>query len=142
MGYSFKVPERNTKTAEPISERAKEGTRILYRTLQIINFFKKLNPKLLYIIENPRGMMRHDKRMKKLPYRETTFYYLYEDNRRKPTDFWSNFPLKLRQREKGVKYDYIPITKINSIEKRYYIPPLLVSDMLKQMQDKYEQNEI
>ena len=55
LAYSLK--ERNTKTAEPYSERAKQGTDILYRTLKVIRFFKSKNPNLLFIIENPRGMM-------------------------------------------------------------------------------------
>jgi len=85
-------------------------------------------------------MMRLDKRMKKLPFRETTFYCLYGDNRRKPTDFWSNFPLKLKQLDDNEKCKYTPITKLKCIEMRYYIPPLLVADMLEQMKKAYIQN--
>jgi site-specific DNA-cytosine methylase len=132
LSYIFK--ERVINTAEPLSARAKLGTKILYRTLAIINFFKKINPKLLYIIENPKGMMRNDKRMKKLPYMDTTHYCLYGDARQKTTDFWSNFQLDLKKGnpddcfKNGRKKLLIEQTK--NIEERYYIPSQLVSDML------------
>jgi hypothetical protein len=88
LAYVFK--ERNTKNAKPKSARAKQGTAILYRTLEIIEYFQKINPKLVYVIENPRGMMRLDEKVMKLPHRDTTLYCLYDDVRRKPTDFFNN----------------------------------------------------
>ena len=33
--------ERDPKTAKPFSKRAKEGTKILYKTLEIIKYFQK-----------------------------------------------------------------------------------------------------
>ena len=63
---AYPLKERNTQTAEPYSERAKLGTKILYKTLEIINYAKKLNPNLKFVIENPSAMMRHDKKIKKL----------------------------------------------------------------------------
>ena len=41
---SYPLKERNTETAEPYSDRAKTGTKILYKTLQIINFFFEIKP--------------------------------------------------------------------------------------------------
>lgn len=84
---AYPLRERNPETAEPYSDRAKMGTKILYRTLDIIKFFKKINPHLFFVIENPRGMMRKDRRMKKLILNHT-LYCLYGDQRRKPTDFF------------------------------------------------------
>jgi site-specific DNA-cytosine methylase len=133
LAYPFK--ERDTQTAEPISERAKLGTKILYKTLTIINFFKKINPDLLYIIENPRGMMRMDKRMKRLPYMTTTYYCLYGDKRRKPTDFWSNFPLHLKEETPQQNCDaknLVRVADISAIEEKYFIPAPLVRDMITQ----------
>jgi hypothetical protein len=127
--YAYTFKERNTKTAEPYSDRAKIGTAILYKTLEIIIYFKQKNPNLKWVIENPRGMMRHDKYMKKLP-RETTSYDLYGDKRWKPTDFFSNVKLDLKPftktflKDKHVKIDDI------SVAERYAIPPKLVEAIL------------
>lgn len=132
---AYRLKERDTKTAEPYSDRAKIGTKILYRTLTIINYFKKINPKLLYIIENPHGMMRHDKKMLKLPYYTSTYYCLYGDSRAKYTDFWSNFELILKT---GSSIDcfknkkQVLIAKISKIEDKYKMPPSLIRDMINQ----------
>lgn len=135
---AYPLKERDTKTAEPKSERAKMGTRILYKTLQVINFFIKLNPDLCYVIENPRGMMRYDKKMKKLPYMTTTCYCLYGDERGKPTNFWSNFPLKLKEGTPQSDCWQNGETKIRvagdtrNIEERYFIPAPLIRSIFKQ----------
>jgi hypothetical protein len=120
---SYPLKERNIETAEPISERAKLGTKILYRTLRIISFFKKINPYLRFVIENPKGMMRNDKRMKKLQLK-TTLYYYYGDKRRKMTDFFSNFTLTLIQDGKTPK----KISQIVDLplNDRYKIPKQLI----------------
>jgi site-specific DNA-cytosine methylase len=129
LAYPFK--ERDTKTAEPFSERAIEGTKILYQTLKIINYFKKLNPDLKFVIENPRGMMRLDKRMKKMPYIATTSYCSYGDNRFKPTDFFSNYPLHLKalREDCGVTINIQDIRKLND---RYKIPSKLIKEIITQ----------
>ena len=137
LAYPFK--ERDTKTAEPKSERARVGTQILYKTLQIIDFFKSINPKLLYVIENPRGMMRHDKRIKKLPNNNTTLYCLYGDVRRKPTDFFNNVPdgLDLKPPEMTCKGKKLVGVVDLPLDKRYAIPPKLVRDILTRMVEAY-----
>jgi hypothetical protein len=48
-----------------------------------------MNPKLIFFIENPRGMLR------KMPFmqdfkRHTVWYCQYGDERAKPTDIWTN----------------------------------------------------
>lgn len=135
---SYPLKERDTKTAEPISERAKLGTKILYKTLEIINYFKELNPKLLFIIENPRGMMRNDKKIKKL-IRNTTLYCLYGDKRMKPTDFFSNFEMLLRDESKCPNKTVVVVDL--PLNDRYKIPSKLIKDMLTQMKEKYESIE-
>ena len=131
----YPLRERNPQTAEPYSDRAKLGTKILYKTLTIINYFKKLNPKLKYTIENPRGMMRFDKRMKKLPNLETTAYCLYGDIKYKPTDFWSNFKMNLKPviPPSGCKHE--PITALK-LTQRYSIPGKLIKQILTQSKKK------
>ena len=140
LAYPFK--ERNTKTAEPYSERAKIGTKILYKTLQIIEYFKKQNPNLLFVIENPRGMMRLDKKMKKLPL-ETTTYCAYGDFKRKPTDFFNNVPngLGLKPLAPCPNPDIIlPVQDIGRLDDRYSIPSKLIKDILLRMMNEYKRN--
>jgi site-specific DNA-cytosine methylase len=124
--------ERNTQTAEPISERAKIGTKILYKTLEIIKYFLDLNPNMKYCIENPQGMMRKDKQMKEL-YRETTFYALYGDTKWKMTDFWSNYILDLKKPIKAnVDKSKMKLTAYLPLNQRYYMPPKLIRQILNQ----------
>lgn len=114
---------RDIKTAQPLNEKGELGTKILYRTLKIIDYFKRKNPNLAYVIENPRGMMRNDPKMKELP-RFTTSYNLWGDDRYKPTDFWSNLPLKL-PKPRLPKGDYKRIGQL-SLKNRYKIPSKLI----------------
>jgi len=135
---AYRLKERNTKTATPYSARAKQGTAILHRTLDIIRYFEKLNPKMLFVIENPRAMMRYDERIQKVPYRETTLYCLYNDpERRKPTDFFNNVNLHLKDPETKCTIKSLVNTASLPLNKRYAIPPKLVKTILDQMVEKY-----
>lgn len=136
---AYRLKERNTKTAEPKSARAREGTAILHKTLEIIKYFQSKNPKMLYTIENPRGMMRHDKKIKTLPNRETTLYCLYGDFKRKPTDFWSNFPMGLKPHtEKCMGKNVISnLANLPTIEQRYSIPSKLIRKILTEAKEQY-----
>jgi hypothetical protein len=134
----YRLKERDVETAKPLSERAKIGTKILYKTLEIIEYFLKKNPKLLFIIENPRGMMRKDKEMKKLA-RETTLYCLYGDFKRKPTDFWNNFPqgLGIDQETKQCPNKVTPVQDLKTIDERYSMPSKLIKHFLEEFKDQY-----
>lgn len=124
---AYRRKERNTKTAEPLSDRAKLGTKILYKTLEIIRYFKRLNPDLNFVIENPMGMMRKDSKIQKL-IRNTTNYCLYGDKRKKPTDFFSNINLDLKQPVK-CGFETVPTAYI-PLKERYKIPSSLVKHIL------------
>ena len=116
---------RNIETAEPISEKAKIGTKILYKTIEIIKYFLSKNPNLGFVIENPRGMMRKDKKIKEFIY-NFTYYCNYGDDRTKPTNFFSNYPLKLSDNIcRGTKQ----VQLIPRIE-RYKIPKKLTAHIL------------
>ena len=137
---AYPLKERNTKTATPYSARAKEGTAILHRTIDIISYFKKLNPHILFTMENPRGMMRHDTEVKKLPHVDTTLYCLYNDVRYKPTDFFNNVGpdgLNLKAPVRGKCKDTIGVVDL-PLNKRYEIPAKLARDILTKMVDKYK----
>jgi len=73
----------------PKSNNAMLGVQIVQKTLDIINYFLTINPKLIWFIENPRGKLRKLDVMQNLP-RTTIMYCQYGDNRMKPTDIWSN----------------------------------------------------
>lgn len=73
------------KNHKPITEEAKNGLKIIKKTLEII---EELKPKF-YIIENPMGMLRVQEMMLKYP-RQTITYCQYGEKRMKPTDIWTN----------------------------------------------------
>ena len=132
---AYPLKERNPATAEPIKERAKIGTKILYRTLDIIEFFKTKNPNLLYVLENPRGMMRKDKRIKKLIL-NNTLYCLYGDKRRKSTDFFSNFPLDLKFDTKCPNKT-VGVVDL-PLDERYKIPSKLIKHIFDEFYKQYK----
>ena len=136
--FAYRLKERNTKTSTPYSARAKEGTAILRQTLKIIKYFQKLNPELLFVMENPRGMMRHDPEVKKLPNRDTTLYCLYGDVRYKPTDFFNNVPKGLELKEgKSCNKPTVLVARL-PLNKRYEIPAKLSREILETMRDAYK----
>ena len=75
----------------PKSDYAKFCDKVNTHVIDMINELLKINPKLIYFIENPRGGMRKMNFMKDMP-RYTVTYCQYGDNRMKPTDIWTNHP--------------------------------------------------
>ena len=75
----------------PKSDYAKFCDKVNKHVIEMINEFLKINPNMIYFIENPRGGMRKMNFMKDLP-RYTVTYCQYGDNRMKPTDLWTNHP--------------------------------------------------
>lgn len=94
------VKHRQPGTGKALTEEAKEGDRILRRTLLIIRYFLKKNPNLKFCIENPLGFMRKMKELSSFE-RYTTSYSAYGFPVSKPTDFWTNFHLSLKPRQPG-----------------------------------------
>jgi hypothetical protein len=73
----------------PTSEYAKKCDLVNLHLINLINEWLKINPQIIYFIENPRGMLR------KMPFmaglkRHTVWYCKYGDKRAKPTDIWTN----------------------------------------------------
>jgi site-specific DNA-cytosine methylase len=135
MGLCQKVPKRDKDTYKAISPEAVLGDKLLKRTLTIIRYFKKLNPYLKWVIENPSAMMAKQPSVMKLQ-KSTTTYCHYGSNKYKPTDFFNNFSLKLKpkctqlNRHVGnFKHARIAYMRLNE---RYAIPPLLIKDIFKQ----------
>ena len=75
---------------KPKTKEAEVGIRIAQKTADIIEYYKTLNPGLLFLVENPRGVLRKlgvfDNK-----YLQTAWYCQYGDTRAKPTDLWTNF---------------------------------------------------
>lgn len=94
------VHHREAGTGRALSDAARHADRIVRHTLKMIRYWQKRNPGLMFCIENPRGHLRHLPEMQSL-YRTTTQYSFYGFPIRKTTDFWTNFPLVLKQRGSG-----------------------------------------
>ena len=77
---------------EPKTDTAKLGIALVQKTLEIIDYYSKRNPDLLYYIENPRGVLRKLGLLDKVPFHHTISYCQYGDERMKPTDIWTNNP--------------------------------------------------
>lgn len=72
----------------PKDDRVFHGIAMVKKAIELID---ELKPKLGWIIENPRGMLRKQAFMQDLP-RRTITYCQYGDFRMKPTDLWGDVP--------------------------------------------------
>jgi site-specific DNA-cytosine methylase len=92
---SEKRPSRNARTPyQALTARGTIGDALLNKTLEIIAWCEEQNPAVLWVIENPKGMMRLQPQMEKLS-RTTVTYCQYGDGKKKPTDLFNNFNLSL-----------------------------------------------
>ena len=71
------------------TEYAQKCDRTNKHWIKLIKEWRKINPNLLYFIENPRWILRHMDFMQQFP-RYTVWYCKYWDDRAKPTDIWTN----------------------------------------------------
>ena len=69
-------------------DRVYDGIAMVKKAISLID---EIKPKLGWLIENPRGMLRKLKFMQELP-RRTITYCQYGDFRMKPTDLWGIVP--------------------------------------------------
>ena len=77
------------KDHTPKSENALKGVEFVKKTKEIIKHFLKINPNLVFYMENPRGKLRKLDVVKNIE-RTTIWYCKYGDKRAKPTDIWTN----------------------------------------------------
>jgi len=80
---------RQLPNLEPKTNTAIIGEQLIYKTLEIINYFTPT----YWFIENPRGLLRHFPPMKALPHCHLVYYSNYEYPMSKPTNIWSNIRL-------------------------------------------------
>ena len=96
-GISHHRKKEEDGNLTPISDYAKFCDKVNTHVIDLINELLKLNPNMLYFIENPRGGLRKMNFMKELP-RYTITYCQYmldvpvEERCMKPTDIWTNHP--------------------------------------------------
>lgn len=90
---------------EPKTEYAVKCDSVNQHWIGLIKEWLEINPKLIFFIENPRGILRHMDWMKEFK-RHTVWYCKYGDNRAKPTDIWTNSEKWIpRPMCKNFKYD-------------------------------------
>lgn len=88
----------------PVSSYAKKCDSVNQNMLSLIDQWLKINPHMVFFIENPRGMLRKMPWMQKYP-RKSVCYCQYGDSRMKPTDIWTN-SLTWEPREMCSNYKY------------------------------------
>jgi hypothetical protein len=87
--YTIAAISTHRNGTEPKTDYAKKCDAVNLHFLKLIDEWLKINPKMIFFIENPRGMMRKMPFMRGLS-RVTIWYCQYGDDRAKPTDIWSN----------------------------------------------------
>jgi hypothetical protein len=74
---------------EPKTDYAKKCDEVNQHFIGLIKEWLKINPDMVFFIENPRGMLRKMPFMQEFK-RHTIWYCQYGDDRAKPTDVWTN----------------------------------------------------
>lgn len=87
--YTIAAISTHRNGTEPKSEYAKKCDQVNVHFIGLIKEWLKLNPNMVFFIENPRGMLRKMPFMQEFK-RHTIWYCQYGDDRAKPTDIWSN----------------------------------------------------
>ncbi len=87
--YSVMALSKHRNGVIPKTEYAKKCDNVIIHCLELIKYYLSINPKLIYTIENPRGMLRKMPFMRGLE-RKTVWYCRYNYPIAKPTDIWTN----------------------------------------------------
>lgn len=87
--YTIAAISTHRNGTEPKSDYAKKCDRVNQHWISLIKYWLQLNPKMVFFIENPRGMLRKMPWMQEFK-RHTVWYCQYGDDRAKPTDIWTN----------------------------------------------------
>ena len=87
--YTIAAISTHRNGTEPKSDYAKKCDAVNKHFISLIDEWLLINPKMVFFIENPRGMMRKMPFMQRFK-RHTVWYCTYGDDRAKPTDIWTN----------------------------------------------------
>ena len=113
---------------EPKTEAARNANLLIAKTIEIINYYLDLNPKMFYLIENPRGRLQHYQPMIDFAKYKTLVYYInYGHQNAKPTNIWSNVELwtEKQERKQMIKWQ-----NIRGFEARNSIPAKLIYKLI------------
>lgn len=115
----------------PKSKEAIKAVQILEKTLHIIDVIKPRH----FIIENPRGALRHMPQMKSINFRHTVSYNDYGFEYYKPTDLFTNTPgLQLIKIKTCVNKNFAgSILSLDNAFNRSKVPGQLVHSILTQL---------
>ena len=103
--YTIAAISTHRNGTEPKSEYAKKCDKVNQHVISLIKDWLKINPKMTFTFENPRGMLRHMPFMQEFT-RHTIWYCKYGDDRAKPTDIWTNLKnWNPREMCRNYKYD-------------------------------------
>lgn len=127
----------------PKSDTARLGIALVKRTIEIINFYKRINPNLIWFIENPMGVLRKMPFMQSLK-RNTVTYCKYGDTRMKPTDIWTNSTWTPRPRCKNGDKCHVAAPRgsrtgtqgLKNAKYRGVIPPNLFIEIFKSINNE------
>lgn len=103
--YTIAAISTHRNGTEPKSDYAKKCDDVNQHFIGLIKEWLIINPKMIFFIENPRGMLRHMEWMQEFK-KHTVWYCQYGDDRAKPTDIFTNSTTwKPRQECRNYKYD-------------------------------------
>lgn len=148
--YSVAAIWKHRKSTIAISEYAIKSDRVNYRLFGLIREYLKVNPSLIFFIENPRGMYRKMEFVKGIR-RVTVWYCKYGDFRAKPTDIFTNSsvwfgrsPCKRNNEfcshEKSPKGSNLGTTRLNGSYERSKIPIPLITEIIDSVLDPIHSN--
>jgi hypothetical protein len=117
----------------PKTSEAKKALQIVEKTIWIIKHF---NPDY-FIIENPRGALRHLPQLRAIPFRHTVSYSDYGFDYYKPTDLFTNIPfLKLAEiKRDDTKTFTNSVPNLKSAFERSFVPGTLIETIFNQIQN-------
>jgi len=87
--YSIASISTHRDKQKPKTDYAKQCDKTNKHFIALIKQWLKINPDMVFFIENPRGMLRHMDFMQEFT-RQTIWLCKYGDDRAKPTDIWTN----------------------------------------------------
>lgn len=87
--YTISAISIHRNGIEPKTPYAKKSDAVNTHLVKLIKRWLKINPNMVFFIENPRGMLRKMPFMQEFT-RHTVWYCQYGDERAKPTDIWTN----------------------------------------------------
>ncbi len=87
--YTIAAISTHRNGVDPKSAYAKKCDAVNKHFISLIDEWLLVNHKMIFFIENPRGMMRKMPFMQRFK-RYTVWYCTYGDDRAKPTDIWTN----------------------------------------------------